>query len=235
MKKTIAALFAVLSAAVFAGEGDVLITFSTPGPDKYADGADVLPGERYALVWTPTEGDQKIVLTYPGATKIDNADGMHCPPVLFVVDAATAKKSYVNGTWGVYLLDTRVYANGGNGTTLATTVDKNTVNVKAPVADGIVSTADKESVTADGAVVAGSYTIPAPTVTGIKVEGAKVFVTVKDIVPCLEYTLKSGSNIQAEFVLPKGDVSSEMSASAKEITLAVDKQEGAQFFRVTTK
>ena len=235
MKKTIAALFAILSAAVFAGANDVMITFSTPGPDKYADGADVLPGERYALVWTPTEGPQEIVLTYPGATKIDNADGMHCPPVLFVVDGATAKKSYVNGTWGVYLLDTRVYANGGKGTTLAATVDKDTVNVKAPVAEGIVSTADKESVTAGGAVVADSYNIPTPTVTGIKVEGAKVFITVEDIVPCLEYTLKSGSDVQAEFALPSGDVSSEMAASAKKITLAVDKQPGTQFFKVTTK
>ena len=234
MKKTIAALFAVLSAAVFAGAGDVLITFSTPGPDKYADGTDVLENERYALVWTPTEGEQKIVLTYPGAKKIDNAEGMHCPPVLFVVDEKDVG-SYTDGTWGVYLLDTRVYANGGNGTTLATTVDKNTVNVKAPVAEGIVSSAKMESAANGAAVAAGSFEIPNPTVTGIKVEGAKVFITVKNIVPCLEYTLKSGSDVQAEFVLPKGGVSSEMAASAKEITLAVDKQEGAQFFRVTTK
>ena len=109
------------------------------------------------------------------------------------------------------------------------------MNVKAPVAEGIVSTAKMESA-ANGAVSAGSYNIPNPTVTGIKVDGAKVFITVKDIVPCFEYTVKSGSNVQAEFVLPKeGEVSSEMAASAKEITLTVDKQEGAQFFKVTTK
>lgn len=234
MKKTIAALFAVLSAAVFAGAGDVLITFSTPGPDKYADGTNVLPGERYALVWTPAEGEQQIVLTYPGATKIENADGMHCPPVLFIVDESDAK-FYNNGTWGVYLLDTRDYTNGADGTKLAAAVDKNSVNVKAPVAEGIVSTAKMESAATSGAVAAGSFEIPNPTVTGIKVEGAKVFITVKDIVPCFEYTLKSGSDVQAKFGLPKGGVSSEMAASAKEITLAVDKQDGAQFFKVTTK
>lgn len=234
MKKTIAALFAVLSAAVFAGAGDVLITFSTPGPDKYADGTDVLEKERYALVWTPTEGEQKIVLTYPGAKKIENADGMHCPPVLFIVDENDAK-NYTDGTWGVYLLDTRNYTNGADGSELAKDFDENAVNVKAPVKEGIVSTAKMESAANGAAVAAGSFEIPNPTVTGIKVEGAKVFITVKDIVPCFEYTLKSGSDVQAEFVLPKGGVSSEMAASAKEITLAVDKQEGAQFFRVTTK
>lgn len=234
MKKTIAVLFAVLSTAVFAGADDVLITFSTPGPDKYADGTDVLENERYALVWTPAEGEQKIVLAYPGAKKIDNADGMHCPPVLFIVDEKDAQ-NYKNGTWGVYLLDTRNYKNGADGTSLATVFDEKAVNVKAPVAEGIVSAAKMESA-ANGAVAAGSYDIPKPTVTGIKVEGAKVFITIKDIVPCFEYTVKSGSNVQAEFVLPKeGEVSSEMAASAKEITLTVDKQEGAQFFRVTTK
>ena len=237
MKKTIAALFAILSAAVFAGANDVMITFSTPGPDKYADGKDVLENERYALVWTPTEGKQKIVLTYPGATKIDGAEGMHCPPVLFIVDENDAK-NYTDGTWGVYLLDTRNFTNGADGSSLATVFDENAVNVKAPVKEGIVSTAKMESA-ANGAVSDGSYNIPNPTVTGIKVEGAKVFITIKDIVPCFEYTVKSGSNIQAEFVLPKeeDDVSSEMAASAKEITLTVtvDKQEGAQFFKVTTK
>ena len=233
MKKTIAALFAILSAAVFAGANDVMITFSTPGPDKYADDTDVLEKERYALVWTPTDGKQQIVLTYPGAKKIDNAEGMHCPPVLFIVDENDAK-NYNNGTWGVYLLDTRNYTNGADGSELAKDFDENAVNVKAPVKEGIVSTAKMESA-ASGAVSDDSYDIPTPTVTGIKVDGAKVFITVKDIVPCLGYTLKSGSDVQAEFVLPKdGDVGSEMAASAKEITLSVDKQEGAQFFKVTT-
>lgn len=233
MKKTIAVLSALFTVAVFAGAKDVLITFSTPGPDKYADGKDVLENERYALVWTPTEGKQQIVLTYPGAKKIDGAEGMHCPPVLFIVDENDAK-NYTDGTWGVYLLDTRNFTNGADGTSLSAAFDENAVNVKAPVATGIVSTAKMESA-ASGAVSAGGFEIPTPIVTGIKVEGAKVFITVKDIVPCFEYTLKSGSDVQAEFVLPKGGVSSEMAASAKEITLAVDKQDGAQFFKVTTK
>ena len=38
MKKTIAVLFAIASAAAFAGMNDLIVSFSTPGPDKYADG-----------------------------------------------------------------------------------------------------------------------------------------------------------------------------------------------------
>ena len=53
MKKTIAVLFAIASAAVFAGMNDVLVSFNslyTPDTDKYADGTTVLDGEWYALV-----------------------------------------------------------------------------------------------------------------------------------------------------------------------------------------
>ena len=31
---------------------DTVLTFSTVGPDRYANGDDVVPGESYALVWT---------------------------------------------------------------------------------------------------------------------------------------------------------------------------------------
>ena len=41
-----------LAVASFAAVDDTLISFSTPGPDKYADGTDVLAGECYALVWS---------------------------------------------------------------------------------------------------------------------------------------------------------------------------------------
>lgn len=37
----------------FAGITDYVATFSTPGPDRYADGTVVADGECYALVWSP--------------------------------------------------------------------------------------------------------------------------------------------------------------------------------------
>lgn len=118
MKKSIALVLTVLSAgALFAGMDNVVVQFSTVGPDTYADGAPVKDGETYALVWTPTDsvfqginadgtaaGDSKVVLKAP------YAKGGHCPNILFQVDEGYAKANYPSGTWGVYLLDTRVFA-----------------------------------------------------------------------------------------------------------------------------
>ncbi len=229
MKKTLVALFAMATAAVIAGPNDLLVSFSTPGPDYYADGNQVLAGESYALVWTSADGATKTpVLVFPGATEEGN-----CPPVLFVVDENDISK-YNGGTWGVYLLDTRDYEADPTGKTLKKgAITKDDINVMSPVANGIANATAKESVTVTSSIAAESYDIPQPTVTGIKVEGANVFVTVKDVVPCLEYTLKSGSDAKT-FVIPEG-VTKDPSSKVKEITLTVPKQEGAQFFKVTTK
>ena len=40
----------LLCAGAFAAQNDALVSFSTPGPDKYADGTTVLDGEYYAIV-----------------------------------------------------------------------------------------------------------------------------------------------------------------------------------------
>lgn len=229
MKKTIVALAALVSAAAFAGPNDLLVTFSTPGPDKYADGKTVLDGESYALVWTGADGTQKTVVAYPGAK-----DGK-CPPVLFVIDENNVPK-YEGGTWGVYLLDTRDFDADPNGATLATIDPANidaAVAVKAKIADGIANVGTMASITASGAVSADGYDIPKPVVTAIKIDGANVFVTVKDVVPCLEYTLQAGDSMQT-FAIPEG-VEKDASSTAKVITLSVPKKDGAQFFKVTTK
>ena len=118
MKKSIALVLTALGAgALFAGMNNVVVQFSTVGPDKYADGATVMDGETYALVWTPTgsefqgindkgeaAGDSKVVLKAP------YAKGGHCPNIQFQVDEGDANEHYKGGTWGVYLLDTRVFA-----------------------------------------------------------------------------------------------------------------------------
>ena len=115
-------LSVVLALPLLAGMDNVVIQFSTVGPDTYADGATVIDGESYALVWTPdgatfgginsnheaigeNDGGQKctVVLEAP------IAKGGKCPNVLFQIDETFANKKYPNGTWGVYLLDTRKF------------------------------------------------------------------------------------------------------------------------------
>lgn len=232
MKKTIAALFVLLSAAVFAGANDLLIMFYTPGPDKYADGSDVLDGERYSLVYTAANGEQTSVLT------VSIAKDGKCPPVLFSVDEKEVAEKYVGGSWGVYLLDTRDFAKDAGGKTLSALDAEGqptVVNVKATVGDGIASAGGFESAASSTGVAAGTYdlaNIPQPKVAGIKVDGANVIVTVKDTVPFVGYTLQSGADVKS-FAVPAGATALNGNASG-EINLVAPKKDGAQFFKVST-
>ncbi len=233
MKKTIAAVFALAAAAVFAGANDLLIMFSTPGIDKYADGTTVLDGESYALVWTPDEGEPQTVISVPLAK-----DGK-CSPVLFVIDEDDAP-NYKNGSWGVFLLDSRDFGKDPSGKTLAALDDSgkpSVVNVKAAVADGLTKSSGFESAVSGKGVAAGAYDlagadVPKPVVTGIKIVGANVIVTVKNTVPFVGYTLQSGKDVSS-FAVPEGASTSAGSAS-DEINLVAPKKDGAQFFKVST-
>ena len=236
MKKTIAALAVLVSAAVFAGTDDLLITFSTPGPDKYADGSVVLDGESYALVWTPNAGgDSLTVLLAPFAK-----DG-RCSSTLFRIDESK-KSQYDDGTWSVYLLDTRDFVNDATGNTMtkATLADVNAgkgYNAKAKVIDGVVTTGTMNSLPVVPAVAAGDFDleeagVPSPKVTGIQVLEDNVAVTVSDTVPFVGYTLQSGDGA-FNFSVPKGASSANGKAGA-DITLVTPKKDGAQFFKVST-
>ena len=240
MKKTIAVLFALLSVAAFAGaDKDLNISFSTPGPDQYADGTTVLDNEYYALVWTPANGGDQTIVCAVKAAK----DG-RCVPVLFTVLAADVEeKNYNDGTFGVYLLDTRVFATDENGDTkvtgLAGKFDADSQNVKVAVADGIVSTggaivtADaSKGVSADGYDLA-ALEVPVPRVTKIEVENANIVVTVADTVPFVAYTLQAGSDVKKSFSVPPAATCANGNKGG-EIKLVTPKEPGAQFFKVST-
>lgn len=106
------AALAMAASCAFADAANVLIMFSTPGPDKYADGATVLDGERYALVWS-ADGNFDGIKT--DGTAVDNKDLVidfayakngRCPFTVYQIDSMSqnAKRT---GVYGVYLLDTR--------------------------------------------------------------------------------------------------------------------------------
>lgn len=233
MKKTIAALAAVLSAAVFAGANDLLISFSTPGPDKYADGTTVLDGESYALVWTAADGAQETVLS------VSRAKDGRCKKFLFIVDEKDAS-NYVNGTWGVYLVDSRDFVTDPTGQTLSA-LDENgipkVVNVKAPLANDVAASSGFASAKASSGIAPGSYdlvgaNVPKPVVSGIKIVGANVVVTVKDTVPFVGYTLQAGDD-SFNFAIPD-DAKSSRGDATGEIDLITPRKDGAQFFKVST-
>lgn len=100
----------------FAAQNDKLITFSTPGPDRYADGSTVVDGECYALVWVKNgatfggfnfDGTVCDAANNALAMIAACADGGRCPGFLFQVPAADIEGKYAGGSFSVYLLDTR--------------------------------------------------------------------------------------------------------------------------------
>ena len=228
MKKTIAAICAFASAVAVAGMNDLLISFSTPGPDKYADGTDVQVGECYSLVGTKADGTQDVVLNYQ--TKLAGK----CSQVVYMVDEVTAAK-YTG--WDIYLVDTRDFAKDGKPAGLDDKGQPKIKNVQAPVAASVASSGSQfASATVKEGVAAGAYDlaaadVPQPEVTGIKIVGANVVVTVANTRPFVGYTLVSGKDA-TNFSIPaptgtNGDLSGE-------IELIAPKKDGAQFFKVST-
>jgi len=198
--------FSFLSA--FAAANDRLITFSTPGPDRYADGTAVLDGECYALVWTKTgatfagiTADGKAVDPATSAVLVAApvAKGGRCPTVVFELDADLAE-AYAGGSYGIYLLDTRL-ANGlvggldAEGVPLAVNAFGE-VKGKSEEGKGAgsstsqlfnFSTSQLVSVTTKSALPADA---PKPQITAIRIVGDKVFLTVRNTIPSLQYAAK---------------------------------------------
>lgn len=242
IKNILAAAAVLSSAAAFSAANDAMVSFSTKGPDKYADGATVLDGECYALVWTApnsaglavaadgTASGGEIVLAAPVAK------GGRCPKVIFEVNADDMAKKYKGGSWSVLLLDTRRWGADGVARPAGTVAGKVTlVNATGEVSGGSVNvaTASSSSVSAVAAAVASATAVPegtpSPTITGIRVDGANVFVTVRGTVPHLAYGLKSGETPSAVSEPAGAPRSGEESG---EIILVAPVKKGGEFFKV---
>jgi hypothetical protein len=236
MKKTIAALFAIASAAVFADMNDVKISFHslyTPDVDRYADGTQVLDGEWYALVCTK-DGKKEIVDAAPLAV------GGRCPRYFFTIKGSDVE-NYSGGVLEICLLDTREFGEDSSGAKLTEKRDEkgypSVVNVMAAASGAMATTSRAVVSPAEDSVSAGSYDLASagvndPTVTDIKVVGDEVLVTVANTVPFVGYTLQSGDDKFSFMALP--DVKSVNGNASGTITLKAPKKDGAQFFKVSS-
>ena len=243
MKRLFFSMVAALAAgAALAAANDAMISFSTPGTDTYADGSTVLDGECYALVWSSggsvriaADGSAvggEIVLVAPVAK------GGRCPRIFFEVDANDIETKYQGGTWSVYLLDTRSWGADGSVRPAGTVSGKvRLVNAASPVAAKVgVATSSTSTATASAdAVVAGVTAVPegtpSPVVTGIHIDGANVYVTVKGTVPYLQYDLSSGATPDA--VAERADrPQTGAETEDEEIILVAPAKKGAGFFKV---
>lgn len=236
----------VLATAAFAGMNDALLTFSTKGPDKYADGQTVLDGECYALVWTkagatfggiaadgaavlPTD---KVVLVAPVAKN------GRCPTVLFQVDSKIiADEKLEGGSWGVYLLDTRVSKDGVVSVKGAPNGKLALVNGFGEVAKaktvGAVGTTTLEQMETkvDGSQVAATGAalpkdVKQPRIKAIKIEGQYVKLTVENLPGFVR--IVGGATLDA--AAAQG-AAQEANGGAEDVIIYAPKAEGSGFFK----
>lgn len=254
MKKSMIAILAgLVSAATFAASpNDVVLAFSTPGPDTYKDGTTVVDGECYAVVWTRDGAtfagidangkaigeDNKVVL------KAALAKDGKCPSVVFripadyVVDGVTVRDlTATDGTWSVYLLDTRRFVADENG---IITSELASVGGGNAVSDyGLAgSAANLGSATAGSAVAAATQSeVPAGAsdlvVSDIKFVGDNVHITVTGSLSSLAYELKSGDEPSA--LASPEDGKAQYGKTDGEMLIITPKKPGAQFFQVNRK
>ena len=212
MKKTVFGLSLLVGALAFAGVDNVVVTFSTQGPDKYADGTKVCDGEVYALVWTKVgatfggidangaaaDANSKVLLRAPVAK-----DG-HCPLVQFQIDEDFwTKEGLANGSLAVYLLDTRKFktdANGIIGTEVASVgLGSGLVNGYGRVVDQIASETNRiSSVGVMTATGTGTQSLaPAdamnPVIRDMKIIGENVYIYVSGTSPAMSYVTLQGT------------------------------------------
>ena len=231
-------MFAAMAAtAAFAAANDVLITFSTPGTDTYADGTPVLDGERYALCWS-TDFDQFKIKpdgTAEGGAIVfaaPLAKGGHCPTTLFEVDADLVAKKYTGGSWAVYMLDTRKF--GATGA-VASVGSMDAVNTFGAVGNSVaVDTGSAGGLLAgfSGAAKTATGDVAEPQITGIRVFEGNVYVTVKGA-PYLGYGLKEGAT-PAKVASDVADAKATASGE-EEVTIVTPVKEGGAFFKVNRK
>ena len=249
MKKIIAVCACAASVMAFGAANDVVLTFSSEGPDKYADGTTVLDGECYALAWIPADS-AGLSLAADGAVADPArgeviltaavAKGGRCPTIAFQLGADFAE-SHADGSWALYLLDTRTVAADGS-VSLAGVANG---RAKAVNAAGLVASASVRASASDaapasvasasGATAATASAVPAgaptPTVKGIKVEGGLVYVTVGNTASYLQYNLAAGET-PSDVSQGKAARNPVNGSVDEDIILVAPARENGGFFRV---
>lgn len=229
---------------VQAATDDVFVTYSTPGPDRYADQTLVRDGECYALVCTKAgavfggfsaDGTVANPEVDDLAVVAPAALGGHCRPVVFALP-----KDYVTehrtDAWKVYLLDTRTAAGVPAGLVDGTLAR---INGFGPV-DGSVTLDDSGFALGRGkgtariaCASAVPTDVPQPVITDFRVTDGRVVLTVDDTVPYVTYDLV-GAETPSGFASVASPVAREKKDgdATRTITLEADAGAKARFFKV---
>ena len=245
MKKLVLMAIAAVavSATLPAGQDNLLMKFSTPGPDTYADGkTQVADGEFYALVWV--KKDASFAGFFADGTVVDStnsalicavpyAENGHCPETIVEIDRVLADSYAGSGSFELHVLDTRdaegkpkgKASDGVNGSGEAT---------KFNLTAGAVG--EVQAVSAKTAALAAKASelpasIPQPKITSIKVENGIVTLKVQGTSKLLRYGVNSGDAPNDLAPLPL-DVGVADGDDFGEIEIAVPAEKGGRFFKI---
>lgn len=218
------------------------IAFKTVGPDQYADGTMVVDGECYALVWSrdgvfegimadgaPVDAADRVVAIFPCAK-----GGACAEQYVEIVDTLKFGDTFaIDGTFGIYLLDTRKFGEDG----LVTVGRSNGINKASPAVASV-----KAARNTIGAVVAPENAIAAmettklptevedPVITDIKVGDEFVIITADKTSPLVNYAVQAGATLAAE-----GFTGAPKAGNGK-IELIIEKPAGdSAFFKIIRK
>ena len=239
MNKLMFSVSAVLSALTLSAAEvtSTALTFSTPGPDKYADGTTVLDGECYALVWSSdgvfegltadgkvVDANDKLIAALP------LAENGRCPEVVFNIQDGVV----TDGQFDILLLDTRTFA---DDTAKVAGVDAKgqltIVNAATKVEGAVAGKAPASAAAKDAVTVAGQTAepvdAPKPVIKGLEIVGDNVVITVEQTVGYLNYAVQGGETPQAD-----GDVGA-AKTGAGTIKLVYPKSGSTGFFKVIRK
>jgi len=190
-------------------KGKRTLTFSTTGIDRYADGVQVLNSEKYALVYMTSSAtnfggfytDGTLVNTNENQLlcKLAVAENGRCPEQCVQFDGSIIKKN-AGGKYVVVLLDTRAPDTVTTGT-LGDIVIGWSEPVQSSIAES--SSGGPDSISTGDIVSAGNAPqltadITPPVITGVKIAGDKVIVTVENASPNAYYALSATDDVKKE-------------------------------------
>ena len=253
MKKALSMVSGLLLAAsVFGADGlsQLTLSISTPGPDCYADGTQVLVGETYLLVYVKQGATFQGL--YMDGTLVD-AENNRIAAKAFAVEGAKCGYTPIQypatmfpegGSWVIVLLDTRkadgtvggLVAGVGSGTAAgAASALSTSLNSVGGGADGSVAPA--LNVTAPTLALAN---LPQPEITAVLPKaGGAVDVRFKNISDKALYNVQSTTDLAGEWqtVASRVQVSSQnivQGADGAELpaTVQVPTTDTVRFFKV---
>ena len=245
MKKLIfVAIAAVAASAILpAGQDNLLMKFSTPGPDTYADGKTlVADGEFYALVWVKAgatfagfNADGTVVDAANSALicAVPYAENGHCPETVLEMDRVLADAYAGSGSFELHVLDTRD-AEGKPKGTVAGGVNASGSAAAFSLTAG--SAGEVKAVAAKQGTLAATVSelppsIPQPKITSIKVENGMVKLKVQGTSKLLRYGVKSGDAPSDLAPLPL-DAGVADGDDFGEIEISVPAEKGGRFFTI---